>query len=119
MPSSMTGKAFVAKHGGIFASWLQDNTVECACEELRFGPDEKLQRGQTIDADTVIHCRRCYVPLGIRDVRLLSRTAHRSTAPTPCPSQPTLAARHPPPLPAHHHRKQQQQQRRQHHHHHQ
>ena len=23
----MTGKAFVAKHGGIFASWLQDNTV--------------------------------------------------------------------------------------------
>ena len=48
--------------------WLQDNTVDCACS-TPFGPDETLQRG-TIDLTTSIACRRCFVPLGLHNVRL-------------------------------------------------
>ena len=68
MKSDMTAEAFVELHGPALLQWLQTNTVECACT-TPFGPDENLQRG-TIDLTTSIACRRCYVPLGLHDVRL-------------------------------------------------
>ena len=64
----MTAEAFVEQHGPALLEWLRTNTVECACT-TPFGPDENLQRG-TIDLTTSIACRRCYVPLGLHDVRL-------------------------------------------------
>ena len=45
--------------------WLQDNTVECACEH-RYGSDESKRHGETIDAETEITCRRCFVPIAAR-----------------------------------------------------
>jgi hypothetical protein len=68
MKSDMTAEAFVEQHGPDLLQWLQTNTVECACT-TPFGPDENLRRG-TIDLTTSISCRRCYVPLGLHDVRL-------------------------------------------------
>ena len=68
MKSDMTAEAFVQLHGPALLQWLRTNTVECACT-TPFGPDENLQRG-TIDLTTSIACRRCYVPLGLHDVRL-------------------------------------------------
>ena len=78
MPSNMTAEAFVEKHGGRIVKWLHDNTVDCACDQIRFGPDEKLQRFKkedkeaAIDVTTVISCRRCYVPVGLHEVCLHS-----------------------------------------------
>ena len=68
MKSDMTAEAFAEQHGPALLQWLQTNTVECACT-TPFGPDENLRRG-TIDLTTSISCRRCYVPLGLHDVRL-------------------------------------------------
>ena len=82
----MTAEAFVELHGPALLQWLQTNTVECACT-TPFGPDENLQRG-TIDLTTSIACRRCYVPLGLHDVRL----------PRPEPQPWPDTERPPPPL---------------------
>ena len=57
---------FCKQHGKAFLRWLKDNTVKCVCT-ISFGPDEQKQRG-VIDADTVLLCRRCYVPLGLHQV---------------------------------------------------
>ena len=64
MPSGMTAEAFCETHCEAIVTWLRDNTTECACDTIRFGPDDKLQRGDLIDTTTVILCRRCYVPVG-------------------------------------------------------
>ena len=71
MPSSMTAAGFVEMHGETIVKWLAENVDECACDEITFGTDEKLQRGETIDAETVVLCRRCYVPVGLHAVRPL------------------------------------------------
>ena len=79
MKSDMTAEAFAEQHGPALLQWLQTNTVECACT-TPFGPDENLRRG-TIDLTTSIACRRCYVPLGLHDVRL----PRGDPNPNPCP----------------------------------
>ena len=53
----MTAEEYVQAHGATFVEWLQDNTVECACED-KYGCDES-KRHCEIDADTEITCRRC------------------------------------------------------------
>ena len=83
MKSDMTAEAFVERHGPALLQWLHAHTVECACS-TPFGPDETLQRG-TIDLTTSIACRRCYVPLGLRDVRL-PRGDPNPTDPGPVPN---------------------------------
>ena len=77
----MTAEAFVERHGPALLQWLQTNTVECACS-TPFGPDENLQRG-TIDLTTSIACRRCYVPLGLHDVRLPRGNPNPNPGPIP------------------------------------
>ena len=60
--------------------WLQDNTKDCECDQMRFGPDEKLRRfrkDEAIDVATVISCRRCYVPVGLHDVCLHIRPTEK------------------------------------------
>ena len=79
MKSNMTAEAFAEQHGPALLQWLQTNTVECACTTT-FGPNENLRRG-TIDLTTSIACRRCYVPLGLHDVRL----PRGDPNPNPCP----------------------------------
>ena len=81
MKSDMTAEAFVERHGPALLQWLQANTVECACS-TPFGPDESLQRG-TIDLTTSIACRRCYVPLGLQDVRLPRGDPNPNPGPVP------------------------------------
>ena len=81
MKSDMTAEAFVKKHGPALLRWLENNTVECACP-TPFGPDESLQRG-TVDLTTSIACRRCYVPLGLHNVRLALLRGDPN--PNPCP----------------------------------
>ena len=81
MKSDMSAEAFVERHGPALLQWLQANTVECACS-TPFGPDENLQRG-TIDLTTSIACRRCYVPLGLQDVRLPRGDPNPNPSPVP------------------------------------
>ena len=64
----MTSAIFCSAHGVTFAAWLRDNTQECKCDE-KYGNDETRQRGDVINADTEILCRRCFVPVGLPDVR--------------------------------------------------
>ena len=77
----MTAEAFVERHGPALLQWLQANTVECACS-TPFGPNETLQRG-TIYLTTSIACRRCYVPLGLHDVRLPRVDPNLNPGPVP------------------------------------
>ena len=65
----MTAEEYVQAHGATFVEWLQDNTVECACED-KYGCDESKRHGETIDAETEITCRRCFVPIGLQSVSL-------------------------------------------------
>ena len=81
MMSNMTAEAFVELHGPALLRWLQTNTVECV-RTTPFGPDENLQRG-TIDLTTSIACRRCYVPLGLHDVRLPRGDPNPNPGPIP------------------------------------
>ena len=81
MKSDMSAEAFVERHGPALLQWLQANTVECACS-TPFGPDESLQRG-TIDLTTSIACRRCYMPLGLQDVRLPRGDPNPNPSPVP------------------------------------
>ena len=76
MPPDMTSAEFCSAHGDTFVAWLRDNTQECKCDE-KYGNDEARQRGDVINADTEILCRRCFVPVGLQDVRL------REPAPLP------------------------------------
>ena len=78
MLSKMTAQEFVDEHGHTFKQWLQDNTVKCDCED-KYGCDEARRRGDTIDADTEITCRRCYVPISLQMVSL------RAPPPAPHP----------------------------------
>ena len=82
----MTAEEYVQAHGATFVEWLQDNTVECACEH-QYGSDESKRHGETIDAETEITCRRCFVPIGLHDVSL--RAPLRGPAPLRhCPPPP-------------------------------
>ena len=45
----MTAEEYVQAHGDTFVKWLQDNTVECACED-KYGCDESKRHCETIDA---------------------------------------------------------------------
>ena len=49
----MTAEEYVQAHGDTFVKWLQDNTVECACED-KYGCDESKRHCETIDAETEI-----------------------------------------------------------------
>ena len=87
MPSNMTAEAFHKKYGKKIATWLRDNTSECACDSsLLFGADEKLahpkEGGRTImvDTDTVMLCRRCFVPVGLTNVCLRTAQPHARVA---------------------------------------
>jgi hypothetical protein len=51
--TQMTAEEFCEAHGDTFLEWLQDNTVECACEH-KYGCDETKRRSDTIDAETEI-----------------------------------------------------------------
>ena len=93
MKSDMTAEAFVERHGRALLQWLQANTVECACS-TPFGPDESLQRG-TIDLTTSIACRRCFIPLGLHDVRL--PRGNPTPNPGPIPNAHRRAAQETPP----------------------
>ena len=74
--------------------WLQDNTVECACEH-RYGSDESKRHGETIDAATEITCRRCFVPIGLHPVRLRAPIPGPAPpAPIPGPAPPCNTIRH-------------------------
>ena len=77
----MTAEEYVQAHGATFLKWLQNNTVECACED-KYGCDESKRHGETIDAETEITCRRCFVPIGLHPVRL------RAPIPGPAPPAP-------------------------------
>ena len=55
MVSNMTAEEFVDEHGATFVEWLQDNTVECACEQ-KHGCDEKKRHCETIDAEMEMRC---------------------------------------------------------------
>ena len=68
MPPDMTSAEFCSAHGDTFVAWLRDNTQECKCDE-KYGNDEARQRGDVINADNEILCRRCFVPVGLQDVR--------------------------------------------------
>ena len=63
----MTAEEYREAHGDTFVEWLRDNTVECACE-FKYACDEKKRHGDTIDAETEITCRRCFVPIGLQEV---------------------------------------------------
>ena len=63
----MTVEEYREAHGDTFVEWLQDNTVECACAD-KYGLDEKKRHCETIDAETEITCRRCFVPIGLHPV---------------------------------------------------
>ena len=63
----MTAEEYVQAHGDTFVKWLQDNTVECACAD-KYGCDESKRHCETIDAETEITCRRCFVPIGLKSV---------------------------------------------------
>ena len=56
----MTAEEYCEAHGDTFVEWLRDNTVECACE-FKYGCDETKRHSDTIDAETEITCRRCFV----------------------------------------------------------
>ena len=60
MPPDMTSAEFCSAHGDTFVAWLRDNTQECKCDE-KYGNDEARQRGDVINADNEILCRRCFV----------------------------------------------------------
>ena len=83
--TQMTAEEYCEAHGGTFVEWLQDNTVECACEH-KYGADETKRRGEVIDAETEITCRRCFVPIGLHPVSL------RAPIPGPAPPAPLPAA---------------------------
>ena len=86
MPPDMTSAEFRSAHGDTFVAWLRDNTQECKCDE-KYGNDETHQQ-KFITADTEILCRRCFVPVGLQDVRL------REPAPLPpWPCTPQLGER--------------------------
>ena len=57
-PNELAAEQYAAEHGGAFVKWLQDNTVACACEH-KYGADETKRRGEVIDDETEITCRRC------------------------------------------------------------
>ena len=84
----MTAEEYREAHGDTFVEWLRDNTVECACEH-KYGSDETKRRGDVIDVQTEITCRRCFVPIGLHPVSL------RAPIPGPAPPAP-LPAYHPP-----------------------
>ena len=69
-PNEAAAEQYAAEHGGAFVRWLQDNTVECCCEEP-YTCDADHRTGGTINADTELLCRRCFVPVGLQDVSLL------------------------------------------------
>ena len=77
----MTAEEYAEKYGATFVEWLRDNTDECACEH-KYGCDESKRRCETIDAETEITCRRCFVPIGLQSVRL--------RAPIPSPAPPAV-----------------------------
>ena len=70
----MNAEQYVSAHGEAFTEWLQENTEECECD-VKYGNDETRQRGDVINADTEILCRRCFVPVGLQDVATRSRSA--------------------------------------------
>ena len=78
MPPDMTSAEFCSAHGNTFVAWLRDNTQECKCDE-KYGNDEARQRGDVINADNEILCRRCFVPVGLQAVRVLE-CMYRSAA---------------------------------------
>ena len=80
----MTAEEYVQAHGDTFVKWLQDNTVQCACED-KYGCDESKRHCETIDAETEITCRRCFVPIGLQSVSL--------RAPIPGPGRKAARAR--------------------------
>ena len=49
----MTAEQFSEAHGAAFVEWLQENTVECACE-VKYGCDETKRRGdeEAVNAET-------------------------------------------------------------------
>ena len=67
MPSVMSAEEFCAQHGSMFVAWLQDNTIECACED-KYACDQSARTSGMIDAETMLECRRCFVPVGKEDV---------------------------------------------------
>ena len=79
MPTQMTAEEYCEAHGATFVEWLRDNTVECACEH-KYGADETKRRGDVIDVQTEITCRRCFVPIGLHPVSL------RAPIPGPAPN---------------------------------
>ena len=81
----MTAEEYREAHGDTFVEWLRDNTVECACEH-KYGADETKRRGDVIDVQTEITCRRCFVPIGLHPVSL------RAPIPGPAPPAPLPAA---------------------------
>ena len=66
MPSQ--AEKYAEAHCGTFVDWLKKNTKPCACVDKyeldsgkdRFGLEEKRR----------LQCRRCYVPLGMKEVSL-------------------------------------------------
>ena len=100
MPSGMTAEAFCEKHGRAIVRWLRDNTTECDCDSaLKFGADEKLahkKEDKKVDADTVILCRRCFVPVGLHNVCLRTAQPHaRGTRARPRPPRPCVPSAFP------------------------
>ena len=61
-PNEAAAEQYAAKHGGAFVRWLQDNTVECCCEEpyacaivdLRIG-HVKTKTGHVYGSDGVAY----------------------------------------------------------------
>ena len=89
--STMIAEEFDQLHGSDAVKWLKDNVTACACPSGRFARDEKHVRvpadRDPIDAETVLACRRCYVPLGLDNVRVAPRPN-----PHPAPPPPAAAA---------------------------
>ena len=48
----MTAEEYCEEHGATFVKWLQENTVECACEHKYGYVDETKRRGEEIDVQT-------------------------------------------------------------------
>ena len=69
-PERISGREWCARYGETFVEWLRKKTVPCKCQPA-FGCEETLRRG-AIDVESVISCRRCYVPVSLQPVRLHS-----------------------------------------------
>ena len=85
----MSAEEFCSAHGKAFVTWLQKNTEECKCKE-KYANDETKQTSGAIDVETEILCRRCFVPVGLKDVR--PREPAAPLPPWPC--IPAAARRH-------------------------